>query len=456
MSRHFYGRLVRGGVFIVLVALLAVAGTVAAMRDTDRTAASPAGRPTPASAVPHPTPAPVRSVAEVRSEALTALLARRAQAVLQRDRARFLATVDPAGPAFYAAQRRLFDALSMVRFASWRYDIDASDAGRAVPHPSRFRGVTETYAPASVVVLYQLATYDTAPASTHAGLTFVRRGARWLLAADADFDRTAARTQREVWDYGPLTTVIGPRTMVIGPPASRRLMMRLRAEAERAIPRVSAIWGPQWSQRVAIVVPASQQQLAGILNRPSGSLSRIAAVATAELGADGANDAVGNRILVNPANVDRLGSLGRQVVLTHEITHVATRAATSAGAPTWLVEGIADYVAYRSTAIPVLQAARTLAAAVRAGRLPTALPADRAFSGTNPSLAQAYEEAWLAVRLIAQRAGQAAMLRFYRAVAGASAPRRAAAFGTALSAELGVTPAGFTALWRNYLRTSLG
>lgn len=443
---------------MLVVSSLALAGSLAIRsRDAGPDLTPPHRAPLaralpPVSTAPSP---PVGTAAERRSDALTAVLASRAGAVLQRNRAQFLATVDTASPSFRRSQQRLFDALSGLRFASWRYHSDAPATGRSVPSPGRFRGAAEIYAPRSVVLLYQLAGYDTAPASSQAGLTFVRRGTRWLLAADSDFDRTAARTQREVWDYGPLTTVSGRHALVIGSSANRRLLLRLRAEAEVDIPRVTAVWGRRWSQRVVILVPASQRQLATILNKPSVSLNRIAAVATAELGGSGPGAVVGNRILINPATVDRLGGLGRQVVITHEITHVATRTATAAGAPTWLVEGFADYVAYRATGVSVPAAVPGLRTAVRAGRLPGALPSDAAFAGTNADLAQAYEQAWLAVRLISERAGAAGLLRFYRAVAGSSAGDRATAYATALTRELGLTPDGFLALWRSYLRSTL-
>ncbi len=449
--RHPY----RVGLLLLVVLALAAADLVIGLRAGDRRPAFNATTRPPLARVVPPGPAgtPVTSATQRRSDALTALLATRANAVLHRDRGRFLATVDTSVPAFRRAQQRLFDALSTLRFASWSYELDAPATGRRVPDPVRFRGATELYAPRTVVVLYRLASYDAAPTSTRAGLTFLRRGTRWLLAADSDFDGTAAGTQREIWDFGPLTTVAGPHTLVIGLPSERRMLGRLRTEAERDIPLVSSVWGRGWPQRVAIVVPANQRQLATIVNKPYRSLSRIAAVATAELGGSGPTAAVGNRILVNPANVDGLGALGWHVVMTHEITHVATRAVTAAAAPTWLVEGFADYVAYRSTPVPDTSAAPDLTTDVRAGQLPSSLPADQAFTGTNPKLAQAYEQAWLAVRLIATRTGTAGLLRFYRAVAASPTP--VIALRSALNAELGVTPAGFVTLWRAYLRATL-
>ena len=51
---------------------------------------------------------------------------------------------------------------------------------------------------------------------------------------------------------------------------------------------------------------------------------------------------VGDRIGINPANWPKLSPLGRRIVLTHELTHVATRVYTSESTPSWVVEGFAE------------------------------------------------------------------------------------------------------------------
>ena len=56
--------------------------------------------------------------------------------------------------------------------------------------------------------------------------------------------------------------------------------------------------------------------------------------------------------------------------MTHEITHVATRSVTAVGTPTWLVEGIADYVGFKGTSTSVRFDASELAREVDAGRQP--------------------------------------------------------------------------------------
>ena len=56
-------------------------------------------------------------------------------------------------------------------------------------------------------------------------------------------------------------------------------------------------------------------------------------------------------VFVNPDVTRGLKGAGAQVVMSHEITHVATDAATSPVDP-WLLEGFADYVALRDVPLP--------------------------------------------------------------------------------------------------------
>jgi hypothetical protein len=138
-------------------------------------------------------------------------------------------------------------------------------------------------------------------------------------------------------------------------------------------------------------------------------------------------------------------------VLTHEVVHVTTRAATGPDVPTWLVEGLADHVGYLDAGVPLETAARELARDVREGRLPEALPPDAAFDGGNPDITQAYEASWLAYRLIVDTYGLDGALRFYRAVGRSRGAGPDAAVEDAFVRELGTTTAAFTATWRAHL-----
>jgi hypothetical protein len=391
-------------------------------------------------------------VAARRAQDVAALLGRRAAAIRGRDRAAFAATLDPTQPAFVQKQLRMFDALEEVPLASWRYDVEEDGAlGTESPYLARYAtgsGTAGTDAWAPVATLrYQLRGFDATPTAVRQFFTFVERDGRWLTASDTDFPGDERKTARDVWDFGPVAVVTGTRSLVLGHPGHTSLLRDVARQVDAAVPRVSAVWGTAWSRKAVVVVPETQRELAAILGDGT-DLTRIAAVAVAELPADAGSHPVGNRVIVNPPNFRRLGANGRRVVLTHEVTHVATRDATGADVPTWLVEGFADYVGYLGTGLGPKAICQELAADVRAGRRPKELPADADFAGTNPRLAQAYESAWLAVRLIAERVTNAGLVAFYRAAGETD-------LAAAMSAHLHTTPTTFTAAWRSYVTREL-
>lgn len=391
-----------------------------------------------------------------RERAVRQLLADRAGALVRRDKRSFLAVVDPAATDLRARQEALFDALQEVPLEVWRYRLDVTTERPADAVLDRKYGRDRWWAP-DVALEYALDGYDDRPTVAEHHLTFVLRDGRWLLAADDDFADDGLPTPRALWDRGPVASERAGGVLVLGRPTARRLLRNVAALTAAAVPRVDEVWGPGWRRGAVVLVPTSGGEMSELLG--SGSdLSQIAAVATAELsGGAGEFDPSGDRILVNPDTFSRLGQLGRRVVLTHELTHVATRRATGPAVPAWLAEGFADYIGYQDVDLPFALSARELRKDVRAGRLPAALPQDGDFLGRNASLAQAYEQSWLAVRLLADQHGEAGLLRFYRAVGarrGSVTP--ADAVDQALRAELGTSTAALTRAWRSALQRDLG
>ncbi|MCW2615848.1 MAG: lipoprotein, partial [Frankiales bacterium] len=388
-----------------------------------------------------------------RTAAVEQLLAARSRAVLGRDQVAFLATVDPAATALRARQAAVFDALGQVPLGTFDYDLEPLRERPADAALDGRYGREQWWAP-DVFLRYGLEGFDERPTVVEHHLTFVRRGGRWLLAADDDFAAVGLETPRALWDNGPVVAVRAPGVLVLGHPGSKGLLGNVAELTSTAVSKVSSVWGQGWQRRVVVIVPSDAKEMAGLLGS-DGDLSRIAAVATAELTGGGEYDPAGDRVVVNPTTFSTLSQLGRQVVLTHEVTHVATRQATGPAVPSWLAEGFADHVAYREVELPLSVSARELRQDVRAGRLPERLPVDADFQGSNPALAQAYEQAWLAVRLIAERDGAERLLRFYRAVGAGRDVEPEDAVATALRAQLGTTLDELTADWRAALRRQL-
>jgi hypothetical protein len=216
--------------------------------------------------------------------------------------------------------------------------------------------------------------------------------------------------------------------------------------ARRAVEQVRRVL-PSWRGGLVVEVPGSEAALDAALGARPGDYQGIAAVTTTVDGSRSRRSP--SHVFVNARIFDPLRPTGAQVVITHEATHVATDAATSR-APLWLVEGFADYVAYRTNTVPTRIAARDLTSSVRRGPLPTTLPTDSQFDPAASNLGASYELAWLACRFIAVRTSEAKLLQFYKAVGAAREPEDDAV-RHAFDTVLGSTPESFATSWHSYV-----
>ncbi|MFF5257393.1 hypothetical protein ACFY4C_00500 [Actinomadura viridis] len=401
---------------------------------------------------PGPSPSPTRAAAMAdvgipEPNAVSTVLANRARAVRDRDRTAFLSTVAFAPAAYRQAQAAMFDNLLKMPLEGWQERVErveSTDGGAALVR---------------IQLRYRLRDQDPAPVTRTRHLAFAPRSGTWVITGDG-----AARGRpddAEIWDGGPLTVVRGRSTLVIGDaPGVADIARRLEA----AVPAVTAVLGRSdggkgrvkdadktgagtamgMPPRVVAFVPADGSRAAA-LTGGGRDLHDIAALATAMPTADGTG---ADRIVIAPDAFERLNTLGRDVVLTHELAHVATGGARDGRTPLWLIEGFADYVGYRGRKVSAKSAARELHRDVAAGRIPAALPDRAAFDAGADGLAQSYQAAWLACRMIAERYGETALIRLYR-TAGRM-PESAA-----LHEVLGVRADRFTAAWRDYLRKEL-
>ncbi|MEV0904636.1 hypothetical protein [Streptomyces hokutonensis] len=359
--------------------------------------------------------------------AVQRLLDGQAAAVLHHDETAYART----------GARTAYEHLSAVPLASWSYRLTSLHR----------TGATAT---ADADLSYRVRGYDTSPVTVGRTLTLrLTADGQWYVASD----KPAKKSGQQLWDQGKVSVVKGAHSLVMGVGQSAAGLREYRSLADHAVPAVSGAWGTDWTRHVVVLVPGSLDGMAGLLGAPAASYRGIAAVTTGEAG--GSGDAPADRIIVNPDAYAMLGSVGKQVVLTHETTHVATRAHTTSATPLWLSEGYADWIGYRGTGRTPAQAAPELYRAVEDGHLPTALPADKdfGFSGEAGELAQAYEGGWLACRMVEDRWGVVQLGKFYRAVGAHK--KRDGAVEDAMKKVLGVSLDDFTAQWRDYLKAQL-
>ncbi|NYE38904.1 hypothetical protein F4692_004059 [Nocardioides cavernae] len=201
-----------------------------------------------------------------------------------------------------------------------------------------------------------------------------------------------------------------------------------------------------WTGPVVVEVPASAADLDAALGVEPGTYAGVAAVTAAVGGSAGRGAPV--HVFVNPDVTEGLRRAGAQVVMSHELAHVATDAVRTPIEP-WLLEGFADWVALRDTRLPDRTTLGRAIAAARRDGVPGALPTAADLDPRGADLQARYEEAWLACRIIAERLGEQGLVEVYERVA------RGGRVGREL-ARAGLPVAGLTRAWRQRLADLAG
>jgi hypothetical protein len=293
--------------------------------------------------------------------------------------------------------------------------LGASDSLSGVPFRSLHLSLAKSAAPtaadaqagvfrAQAIVAYRLRV-DDVRVGRRADAVFRLRDGRWRLIR-------VAPSGLDLWDHEPVQSARDGRVLVIGPSGDPRISA-LGATAEAARADVARFWSARWPRTAVVVLPSSSRLLNPLLGVHSGSDQ--VAVTRWQSGPDGPVI----RVLVNPTYYDRMPPLAREIVLRHEITHVAQDALPQGGIPNWLSEGVAEYVGYRGSGVPFSYIAVKLFEEVRSGQAPDQLPADSDFdfSRTQRERRVAYESGWSFCQMVADRYGEQKLVPFYAAVA---------------------------------------
>ncbi|MGG5261057.1 hypothetical protein [Phycicoccus avicenniae] len=392
--------------------------------------ATPAPTPsstTPTATAPSPSTSSPASASEVAT-AVDALLTRREAALVAGDTRAFTATVaEPASDAG-RAQLASSSAARALRVARLTHDVVAP-----VDDPSDVE----------VTLRYRIAGTDRADRTARVRYAVVRVGGTWRVA-----EETAVEAAPPWLAMPGMRVVRTSRAVVVGTAPDTALEAASRT-VERALPRLAKDWSDT-PRRVLVLVPATVAEAAALGGGTAGGVGRVAASTDGPLGADGR--ATGDRVVLDPQARERLTPAGRDVVLTHELAHVAVRASVPGSAPTWLSEGYADHVGYARADVPDAALLAPLTAAVRAGTAPTALPDTASLDPAVGDIEVGYLAAWQAAELVADRYGEATLRRLVRrcSVLG---PQEAAerACDATMPAVLGTDRAGLTRAWRQRL-----
>jgi hypothetical protein len=433
----------------VAVALLGGLALVSTPRHNDP-AAAPPSTPEISSG---PSQAAGATPPSMRTDAVTALLRKRADAVLRRDEKAFLDGVDPqADPAFVQAQRALFTNLAGVPLREWSYSLQAQRSLDPAVLPA-VQGAEELWAP-EIQLVYALRGSDVYATQRPMGYLMVRRAGTWYLRSDSDLQGIGRKTWRGPWDFGPCQSVSTGRGLVLFHPDRRELAERIANELDAAVTGVSDVWGRAWPQQVVVLLPDTADEMRALVG-PNFPVDAVVAVSVADQVDTEKNTAAGQRVVMSPTTAAGLSVAALRIVLRHEITHIAARGSTVDGSPMWLLEGFADYVGYRESGIPLAQSAPDLAAQMTVRGPPDRLPADESFRSQGNTLDLAYQQSLSVARFVADRYGEPKLIQMYRtlAKAGRTTPPE---LDKLLRSVISLNQEEFVAAWREYLRDTLG
>lgn len=206
----------------------------------------------------------------------------------------------------------------------------------------------------------------------------------------------------------------------LGGSTTQPLLDRVSGAMDDAVHAVTAFWGVDWPREITIVATASDEQFRAL----AGGGSDIAAATT------------GRRIVFAPGAANMSGAALR-TVLRHELFHFAARADTAEGAPRWLTEGVADFVARPEESRPGPGRAAEIAV----------LPSDADLDTVGPTRTLAYDRAWWFTRFVADRYGTPTLRRLYERACGPGHPD----IETAVSETLGAGLGEVLVAWRRWL-----
>ena len=380
------------------------------------------------------------------NQTLIDLLSRRAAAVTRHDEAAFLADVDRDDPRFVDRQRTEYENLQALGLSTFTltltraHDYEINDTALTRRYGTGLRQV-------GVTVRYAVAGLDPEPDAEPWIPTFALVHGQWLLVAEEGAgagEKYPFGVGGQAWEARPVVVVRTAHVIAVVSKEDQEIAAHLLDLAERGVVNAAKVRPDGWPGKVLVTAVSDQKVFESYFEGSHDKLAQVEAVTVPRYNAvpewDRSARFALSRVVFNPATLGR-GDDELQHTLTHEFTHVAFGPETTGATPVWLIEGMAEYVAYASERVP--DAFPSRAARQVSG---SALPADRSFYDS----ADNYLLGWLACKLIAQRYGQAKLIALYdwfKDHDDADAGFRAV---------LGISQSAFLTSWQNYLKTLRG
>ena len=325
------------------------------------------------------------------------LLDRRARAIRTGDLEMFLRDVDRSDATLVASQRRYFHNLAQLPLERLSY--------RVLPRlwakdllPVRDGGPSRV---PEIELTLQLKGYDVRAVRRTVGFVFGYRGDRPVIVADRSASgEPLVRGGAAPWDLTSITVREEGGVLGIFDRETRRSAGRVTAVVRRGVAQLQEALPFEWDGHVVVYHVADKRVLSSFTDVPGGVIDQLGAMTFPEYSSPERDRVASTRMLLMASSVTAGEPfLGR--ITRHELSHVALGTRDD-GAPTWLSEGLAEYLGARE----ITPSRRIIAtsALTRATTAPAALPVSARFNGSDQEWN--YALSWMACDYIAASRGE--------------------------------------------------
>lgn len=340
------------------------------------------------------------------------VLDQRARAVRRGDLQLFLRSVD-GDAEFVARQERYFRSVEQLPWQSFAYEVlETSWDVRTRP---RWGQVVVP----EVVQRTRLRGFDTRAVERTVGFVFSYTAAGVRLVSDRGAGgQVLYRGTPAPWDLTEVEVRQEPGVLGVFDTDSVESAPAVMAAVRDGIDDLDRLLPFVWPRKVVVYSIRDPAFLDSFTDVPGGSIDLLGAVTFPMYSESGPSPVASTRmLLLDSSVVAGEPFLGR--IVRHELSHVALGSADDA-APTWLSEGLAEYVGARP--VPVAERVIPTAALQRAREPVAGMPGSAEFNGADQEWH--YALSWMACDHIAATAGEEALWRLLEELSATGRPDR--------------------------------
>lgn len=386
---------------------------------------------------------------------LDAFVATHSGALKSKNRAGFVAAVDPQHRDLATSQGQLFDNLQKIPFASARYALTMVDQESSDP-----RSATST-AKVTVAFDHQIAGVDSVPVEERYTWTVQRSGLTGPLRVTAVAGASSEHNYPAPWDaVAGLTVLKRPKVVIMADSTSASFAKSHADALERDAEYDFAHWTGEsgTAPGFAVFLTADRSRYEGIYSQNREESVGV----TVPIAAAGKEDGFypSSRIAVDTTHYKNVDPADADIVFKHEMAHAMIGPFEDQGAGSgqdhlWVIEGFAEWESQRMySTSELLYDGVTLHAYVTKHGAPNALPTDsQVYSSSSDTSALGYFYAHMAVRYMASKYGPAKVDQFVLAVYQHATG--STCVDDAMKSALGTTTDQFTQGFAKWLRSSI-